>query len=129
MEDLNQLYRSEPALYELDFDSAGFEWIDCNDSQNSVLSLIRKGRAPEEILIVVCNFTPLPRFNYRVGAPRGGYWRELLNSDSTEYGGSGQGNLGGVEASPIPFHGRPQSLNLTLPPLGAMFLKHEEAKL
>jgi len=129
VEDLNRLYRSEPALYELDFDPSGFEWIDCNDSQNCVLSLIRKGRAPEEIMIIVCNFTPVHRFNYRVGAPCGGYWRELLNSDSTEYGGSGHGNLGGVEASPIPFHGRSYSLNLTLPPLGTLFFKREEAKL
>ncbi len=129
VEDLNRLYRSEPALYELDFDPSGFEWIDCNDSQNCVLSLIRKGRAPEAIMIIVCNFTPVHRFNYRVGAPRGGFWRELLNSDSTEYGGSGHGNLGGVEASPIPFHGRSHSLSLTLPPLGTVFFKHEEAKL
>ena len=75
--------------------------------------------------MVVCNFTPTPRLNYRVGAPRGGYWTEILNSDSKEYGGSGYGNLGGVEASPIPFHGRPYSLNLTLPPLGAVFFKSE----
>jgi len=128
VEDLNRLYRGESALYELDFDSAGFEWIDCNDSQHSVLSLIRKGRSTDDTLIIVCNFTPVPRVNYRVGAPRGGYWKEILNSDSEEYGGSGHGNLGGVEASPISFHGRPHSLNLVLPPLGAVFLKHEEAQ-
>jgi 1,4-alpha-glucan branching enzyme len=73
----------------------------------------------------VCNFTPVPRYNYRVGAPRGGYWREILNSDAGEHGGSGHGNMGGVEASPVPFHGRMHSLNLTLPPLGAVFLKSE----
>jgi 1,4-alpha-glucan branching enzyme len=129
VEDVNKLYRTERSLYELDFDSAGFEWIDCNDSQQSVLSLMRKGRSSDDVLIIVCNFTPGPRFNYRVGTPRGGYWREILNSDSEEYGGSGHGNLGRVEASPIPFHGRPYSLNLTLPPLGAVFFKHEEAGL
>jgi len=129
VEDLNQLYRGEPALHELDFDPAGFEWIDCNDSQQSVLSRIRKGRSADDALIIVCNFTPVPRFNYRVGAPRGGYWREILNSDSEEYGGSGHGNLGVAEASPIPFHGRQYSLNLTLPPLGAVFFKREEAQL
>jgi 1,4-alpha-glucan branching enzyme len=126
VEDLNQLCRSEPALHQLDFDPAGFEWIDCNDAQQSILSLIRKGRSEDHGLIIVCNFTPVVRFNYRIGAPRGGYWREILNSDSEEYGGSGHGNLGGVEASPIPFHGRPHSLNLTLPPLGALFFKREE---
>jgi len=128
LEDLNKLYRNEPTLHALDFDPMGFEWIDCNDSQQSVLSLIRKGHYVEDTLIIVCNFTPVPRLNYKVGAPRGGYWREVLNSDSEQYGGSGHGNLGGVEASPIPFHGRTYSLNLTLPPLGAVFLKHEETE-
>jgi 1,4-alpha-glucan branching enzyme len=125
VEDLNRLYRDEPALHEFDFDPQGFEWIDCTDSQSSVLSFIRKGSSAEDILLVVCNFTPVPRLNYRVGVPRGGYWREILNSDAKEYGGSGHGNLGGVEASPISFHGRPNSLNLTLPPLGAAFFKSE----
>jgi len=128
LEDLNKLYRNEPTLHALDFDPMGFEWIDYNDSQQSVLSLIRKGHYVEDTLIIVCNFTPVPRLNYKVGAPRGGYWREVLNSDSEQYGGSGHGNLGGVEASPIPFHGRTYSLNLTLPPLGAVFLKHEETE-
>jgi 1,4-alpha-glucan branching enzyme len=128
VEDLNGLYRNQTALHEMDFDPAGFEWIDCTDSEKSILSLIRNGRSTEDALIIVCNFTPVPRFNYRVGAPRGGYWREILNSDSKEYGGSGHGNLGGVEASPISSLGRPYSLNLTLPPLGALFFKHEEAQ-
>lgn len=74
-------------------------------------------------MVVICNFTPVPRHNYRVGVPEGGFWREVLNSDAGEYGGSGHGNLGGVEASPIPFHGRPRSINLILPPLAAIFLK------
>jgi 1,4-alpha-glucan branching enzyme len=125
VKDLNRLYLSEPALFELDFESNGFEWIDCNDSEYSTLSFIRKGRSTDDIFVVVCNFTPLPHHNYRVGAPRGGYWKEILNSDAKHYGGSGQGNLGGLEASPISFHGRPCSLNLILPPLGAVFLKSE----
>jgi 1,4-alpha-glucan branching enzyme len=128
VEDLNRLYRNQRALHEMDFDPAGFEWIDCTDSEKSILSLIRNGRSTEDALIIVCNFTTVPRFNYRVGAPRGGYWREILNSDSKEYGGSDHGNLGGVEASPISSHGRPYSLNLTLPPLGTLFFKHEEAQ-
>jgi 1,4-alpha-glucan branching enzyme len=97
VEDLNRLYRNQRALHEMDFDPAGVEWIDCTDSEKSILSLIRNGRSTEDALIIVCNFTPVPRFNYRVGAPRGGYWREILNSDSKEYGGSGHGNLGGVD--------------------------------
>jgi len=121
--DANLTYRAEPALHALDASPGGFEWVDGNDSLQSVLVFLRKGpRAGEEIL-VVCNFTPIPRKNYRVGAPRGGFWNEILNSDAEIYGGSGQGNLGGVEAAPIPCHGRPCSLTLTLPPLAALFLK------
>jgi 1,4-alpha-glucan branching enzyme len=126
VEDLNRTYRHEPALHQLDFDPAGFEWIDCTDSLHSVLTLIRKGRSEEDNLIIACNFTPVPRYNYRVGVPRPGYWREILNSDAKEYGGSGHGNMGGIATSPIPYHGRPCSINLTLPPLGATFLKYHE---
>ncbi|MEJ2167937.1 MAG: 1,4-alpha-glucan branching protein GlgB [Desulfobacterales bacterium] len=97
VEDLNRLYRSEPALHQLDFDPAGFEWIDCNDSMHSVLSLLRKGRTEADTLLMAGNFTPVPQYNYRVGAPRSGFWREILNSDAKEYGGSGHGSLGGVE--------------------------------
>jgi 1,4-alpha-glucan branching enzyme len=125
VEDLNRLYKDEPALHEFDFDPQGFEWIDCTDLQGSVLSFIRKGSSTEDILLVVCNFTPVPHLNYRVGVPHGGYWREILNSDAKEYGGSGHGNLGGVEAFPISFHGRPKSINITLPPLGAAFFKSQ----
>jgi 1,4-alpha-glucan branching enzyme len=128
VEDLNCLYRSEPSLYELDFSSMGFAWVDCNDSDQSVLSFIRRGNTRDDIVIVVCNFTPVTRFHYRVGVPRGGFWRELLNSDAREYGGSGHGNLGGVEATSIPYHGRPYSLNITLPPLATVFLKNGEGK-
>ena len=123
VEDLNRIYRNEPALHELDLDPAGFEWIDCNDTEGSVLSLIRKGRSTDDLILAACNFTPVPRHNYRVGVPRGGFWREVLNGDAREYGGSGQGNLGGVEATPIPMHGRFYSLNLTLPPLAVVFFK------
>jgi len=123
--DLNRLCRSEPALHELDFEPAGFEWIDCHDSDNSVLSLLRLDAAGDRPLAAVFNFTPVPRFDYRVGVPRGGGWREVLNSDSRDYEGSGLGNLGRVEADPRPFHSRPFSLSLTLPPLAVVFLKAE----
>jgi 1,4-alpha-glucan branching enzyme len=122
---LNEAYRSEPALHVLDCEPNGFEWIDTNDADRSVISFLRKSPAEREQIAVVCNFTPVPRYNYRIGAPRGGFWRELLNSDASEHGGSGQGNLGGVEASPVPCFGRMHSLTLTLPPLGAIFLKSE----
>jgi 1,4-alpha-glucan branching enzyme len=121
--DLNRLYREEPALAELDCEPGGFEWIDANDAEQSTLIFIRKGRSDDDVLLVVCNFTPVPRHNCRVGVPHGGAWREVLNSDAREYGGSGQGNMGGVRANPVPVHGRPYSLTLTLPPLGATFLK------
>ncbi|HSF70092.1 MAG TPA: 1,4-alpha-glucan branching protein GlgB [Nitrospira sp.] len=122
--DLNRLYRSEPALYEYDIDPAGFEWVDCNDAESSVISLLRKGATTHDLLLVVCNFTPVPRTNYRIGVPRGGYWQELLNSDAMLYGGGGWGNLGGAEAAPVPLHGRHHSLTLTLPALSALFFKH-----
>ncbi|UCH87830.1 MAG: 1,4-alpha-glucan branching protein GlgB [Dehalococcoidia bacterium] len=128
VEDLNRLYTSEPALHELDCDPAGFEWIDASDSQSSSLSFIRKGRSTDDIVLVVCNFTPVPRHSYRVGVPQGGFWREVMNSDSEDYWGSGQGNFGGLEAAKVPFHGRPYSLNLTLPPLSVLFFKSEEQK-
>ena len=123
--DINRLYRSEPALYEMDCNPAGFEWIDCGDSDSSVVSLIRKGRSTSVIILAVCNFTPVPRYSYRMGAPRGGFWHEVLNSDAAQYGGSNMGNLGGLEAAPIALHGRPYSLTLTLPPLSVLFLKNE----
>jgi len=125
VQELNRTYRTEKALYELDFDPAGFEWIDCNDTQQSTLSLIRKSRSTSEIILTVLNFTPTPQYNYQVGVPRGGFWQEILNSDAEEYGGSGHGNFGGIEAVPIEIHGRPYSLKLTLPPLGAVFFKSD----
>jgi 1,4-alpha-glucan branching enzyme len=123
VEDLNRFYRGQPALYELDFEQAGFEWIDCNDVEHSVVSLMRKGRSPDDFLVVVCNFTPTTHPNYRIGVPQPGFWKELLNSDAREYGGSGQGNLGGKEAAPIPLHRRPYSLTINLPPLAAVFFQ------
>ncbi len=125
VEQLNRVYREQPALHELDNDPAGFEWVDCNDTAASVVSLLRKGRSPRETILVVCNFTPVAREAYRVGVPSDGYWRELLNSDASEYSGSGVGNLGGAKAEAHPAHGRPWSLTLRLPPLGALFLKAE----
>ena len=121
--ELNRAYRSEPALYEIDNDWSGFEWIDANDADNSVVSLLRKAKGERDTMLVVCNFTPVVRRNYRVGVPKSGVWRELLNSDASQYGGSNQGNMGGVASTPIPSHGRFHSINLTLPPLAALFLK------
>ncbi len=121
--DLNGLYRGQPALHQLDFDAAGFEWIDCNDIEHSVISLVRRGRAPEDVMVVVCNFTPEPLTQYRIGMPLAGTWREVLNSDAEKYGGSGQGNRRALRTARQPLHGRPQSLALTVPPLAAIFLK------
>ena len=126
MKDLNGLYHTEPAMHESDFSSAGFKWIDCNDAVHSTISLIRRDRQGGGEVIAVFNFTPVPLYNYRVGAPRSSFWQELLNSDANEYGGSGQGNLGSLEAAPVPFHGMSHSLNLTLPPLSAVFLRPAE---
>jgi 1,4-alpha-glucan branching enzyme len=125
LKDLNALYRSLPALYAHDFSPAGFEWVDCHDSEDSVLSFLRRGATPAETVLVVCNFTPVPRANYRLGVPLDGRWAERLNSDAREYGGSGCGNLGGIEASPLPSHGRYFSLTLQLPPLGVLYLVPE----
>ena len=99
--------------------------IDCNDAPMSVISLLRKGKTPKDGVLVACNFTPVPREKYRVGVPFGGYWKELLNSDGKEYAGSGMGNGGGITAEPKPQHGRPFSLELTLPPLAAVFFRVE----
>jgi len=121
--DLNRLYRQESALYGNEFSPEGFRWIDCNDHIHSTLSLIRFGTESKDEIIGIFNFTPLPLQNYRVGAPATGFWKELLNSDASHYGGSGQGSLGGVEANPVPSHGFRYSLNLLLPPLGAVFFK------
>jgi len=127
VQDLNQLYRNEPALHEQDFDPAGFEWIDCNDAFQSTISMMRKARSTDDVVVVVLNFTPVHRHNYRVGVPIDGFWREVLNSDAEDYGGSGLGNLGSIEATSVSHHGRPCTLTLTLPPLAVVFLKCEQA--
>jgi 1,4-alpha-glucan branching enzyme len=121
--DLNTFYRGQPALYERDVEAGGFEWIDCNDSQRSIVSFRRRGRDPNDEVMFACNFTPEPRQNYRIGVPGPGDWKEQLNGDATLYGGSGEGNLGNVSAAPIPMHGHPWSVNLTLPPLAMIALK------
>jgi len=123
--DLNAAYRSEPALHEIDFDHTGFEWVDCNDNAGSVLSFLRLAKDRRHPVLVVCNFTPVPRETYLVGVPEGGFWRELLNSDSEYYGGGGMGNGGGVNAEPGEAHGRPHRLRLTLPPLAALIFRLE----
>jgi 1,4-alpha-glucan branching enzyme len=119
---LNGLYRSDPALHEGDVEAFGFAFVDATNRRDSVIVYERKGRRDEDLVICALNFTPEPRPSYRIGVPRPGRWREAFNSDAREYGGSGQGNMGGVEAVPVPFHGRRQSIVVTLPPLGAVML-------
>ncbi|HTM03992.1 MAG TPA: 1,4-alpha-glucan branching protein GlgB [Vicinamibacterales bacterium] len=123
VQDLNHTYQRERSLHEVDFDPAGFSWIDCNDNENSVVSLIRRAHNPQDFTVTVANFTPVPRPAYRIGVPEGGWYRELLNSDGEMYGGSNMGNGGGVTAEAIPDHGFAQSLSLIVPPLGFVVLK------
>lgn len=125
LKDLNIIYQNEPALYQDDFSPNGWEWISHNDWQNSVLAFMRKGRDPKDNLVIVCNFTPVPRECYAIGVPAGGYWREILNSDASQYGGSGFGNMGGVDSRPEECHGMPQRVELKLPPLSMIMLKHD----
>jgi 1,4-alpha-glucan branching enzyme len=124
VKDLNHFYRKEPVLYESDFSADGFEWVDVYDWEQSIISFIRKGKDTGKIVLMVCNCTPVPRHNYNVGVPGGGFWSEVLNSDAETYGGSGCGNSGGVEASSTPVQGRTHSLSLTLPPLSILFFKN-----
>ena len=123
--DLNRIYCGERALHELDFSPEGFEWIDFRDADSSVIAFLRKSSTGEGIIMAAANFTPAPRVGYRFGVPAPGRWREILNSDARVYGGSGYGNFGGVDAAPVPSHGRDFSISLTLPPLGIVFLKNE----
>jgi 1,4-alpha-glucan branching enzyme len=123
--DLNTTYRGEAGLHVYDCDSRGFEWVDCNDAETSVISFLRKGMNAADDVLVVCNFTPVPRHNYRVGVPQGGRWDEILNSDAPLYGGSGQGNFGGVDAAPVSCHGRPYLLTITVPPLGMVAFRRQ----
>jgi 1,4-alpha-glucan branching enzyme len=125
--DLNTLYRGEPAMHELDCEGSGFEWVDCNDQDQSVLSFLRMGSARDTALLFVFNFTPVPRQNYRLGVPFPGRWDETLNTDAPIYGGSAQGNLGRVETRPVSVHGHAQSLNLLLPPLSMLVLRWRAA--
>ncbi len=122
--DLNALYRSTPALYEQDCEPEGFEWIDCNDSDQSIISFVRKAKDGRGSIVVVFNFTPVSRPNYRLGVPSDGFWQERLNTDAEAYGGGNVGNGGGLEAMHEPMHGRPFSLGLTLPPFAAVVLQH-----
>jgi 1,4-alpha-glucan branching enzyme len=123
---LNHLYKTEPALHRGDARSDGFQWIDGSNAKASVLTFLRRAEDPEDVIVSAFNFTPVPRLQYRIGVPRPGRWRELLNSDAKELGGSGQGNLGHVESRPIPWNGRRHSINVNLPPLGAVFFKAPE---
>jgi len=125
VKDLNHLYISTPALYELDTKPAGFEWIDFYDADNSVLAYLRRDKK-EDIVVVVMNFTPVPRYNYRIGVPYPGYYKEIFNSDSEIYGGANIGNLGGKNAEKIPWHGRPYSIEINLPPLAGVIFKPEK---
>lgn len=128
VKDLNWFYRNEPALYEIDFHSGGFQWVDFRDWSQGVICFIRKGEKAGGEILIICNLTPVPRYNYRIGVPYEGSWREALNSDSEFYGGSGHGNFGQVWTQPIAFHGYNHSLLLTLPPLSTLFLKPEKPK-
>jgi len=126
VQDLNHLYQVEAALHGLDSDPAGFEWVDASDAESSVLSFLRFGSDRQKPVLAVFNFTPVPRHGYRVGVPYEGYWKELLNSDAERYGGSGVGNFGGLNTDQVEAHGRPYSLNLSLPPLGMLLLKPQD---
>jgi 1,4-alpha-glucan branching enzyme len=121
--DLNRLYQQEPALHRLDFAPQGFEWIDCSDAHNSVLSFIRRGNEPDQFVVAVANFTPVVRGPYRIGVPALGKYREILNTDAEGYWGANVGNLGNVRAQNIPCHGRPNSLEIVLPPLALVMFK------
>ncbi|MGE0160733.1 MAG: 1,4-alpha-glucan branching protein GlgB [Gemmatimonadales bacterium] len=122
--DLNTAYRGAPALHELDCDPAGFQWIDCNDNEQSTLVWLRRARSRQQLIVIACNLTPVPRENFRVGVPEAGHWHEILNSDAPIYGGSGQGNLGGLDTVPVAWHGHPQSIVMTLPPLAVVYFEH-----
>jgi 1,4-alpha-glucan branching enzyme len=123
--DLNRLYRAAPALHQLDCEPDGFAWIDAANAGESVLSYVRRGRDANQMAVIVCNFTPVPRHDYRIGVPRPGRYLERINTDAGIYGGSGVGNAGAVEAEPHPMHGHNQSLRLQLPPLGVLILTVE----
>jgi 1,4-alpha-glucan branching enzyme len=126
--ELNRLYRSHPALYQVDFSHTGFEWIDISDIDQSVIAFLRRAVDPSDYLVFACNFTPLPRGGYKIGVPAGGFYREILNSDSEQFGGSNVGNLGGVTALQKEHHGRPFSITVTLPPMAVLAFQPEREK-
>ena len=128
VKDINAIYKKELALFEDDNSWNGFEWIDCNDAENSVLSFIRKSPTTGEIIVCIYNFTPIPKYKYRLGVPKSGYWKEILNSDSNIYYGSNIGNLGGVSTYDYSTHTRPYTIEITLPPLAAVFFKYQGQK-
>jgi len=125
VKDLNGVYRSELALHQVDFEYAGFEWIDFHDADNSIIAFLRRARAREKHLVVVCNFTPVPHYGYRIGVPEACFYREVLNTDATKYGGSGVTNAPGLQPIHQPWHNQPYCVELTLPPLGVVILKPE----
>jgi 1,4-alpha-glucan branching enzyme len=125
--DLNRIYKDEPALWEVDSDPSGFWWLEPNDADNNVVAFARQSREGERVVVFVANLSPVPRGPYRLGLPRAGRWRELLNTDSTFYGGSDVGNLGEIEPEPIPWHGQKFSAELTLPPLAAVWLVPDDS--
>lgn len=128
IKDLNQLYKTEPALYEFPFDNRGFEWVDYSDRENSVVVFMRKGENKEDSLIVICNFTPEARPLYRIGVPCRGTWKEIFNSDNLKYSGSGVLNQGVLNTTPVKYHGKDYSVSITLPPLACTVLKLQEEK-
>ena len=123
VKDIQRIFQTLPEFHEIDFSYEGFEWIDFKDAEQSVISYLRKSKDGKRFSVIVCNMTPVPRKNYRIGVPRLGYYREILNSDAKDYGGSGEGNMGGIYSETIPWHERPFSINLTLPPLGIVILE------
>ncbi len=123
--DLNRAYREKPALYARDCESEGFRWVVADDKEQSVYAFLRFGGAGDRPIAVICNFTPVVRYGYRIGLPHAGRWREVLNSDAAIYGGSGLGNLGAVEAAALPAHGLPASADLILPPLSTLFFEYD----
>jgi 1,4-alpha-glucan branching enzyme len=125
---LNELYKSQPALYNRDFEEEGFQWIDCSDNRHSVVSFLRRAKDSNDFLVIVCNFTPQPHSHYRIGVPEGGFYSEVFNSDSRDYGGSNMGNLGGKWTDDWFFHNYANSLDLCLPPLGVLMLKLDRQK-
>jgi 1,4-alpha-glucan branching enzyme len=125
---LNAFYRSNPAIYEVDFHHTGFEWVDFHDVDSSIIAFLRRAKDPEDFLLICCNFTPVPRTNYRFGVPAEGFYEEVLNTDSEAFGGSNMGNCGGVASLPRPCHGRDHSISITLPPLAVVAFRRRRGE-